>query len=148
MLADQGWPINRETLRSWVGTHENRYLEIQQQELPRIYARIAEQSEQLVDELSRAEWELLEKLRTETPNLKPGDVAGALRNVTVSKAVNFDKASLARGRPTEIHETRQLTEILRSLTATAAAKVIDSTAEELEPTIPRQRGIADREPHD
>jgi hypothetical protein len=51
----------------------------------------------------------------QAPDLSPRDTAGALRNVSVSKAVNIDKASAIRGRPSEITANIDVTDLLCSL---------------------------------
>ena len=56
-------------------------------------------------------------MRRQAPQLSPRDTAGAIRNVIVAKAVNIDKASLIRGRPTEIRATADITDLLRGLKA-------------------------------
>jgi hypothetical protein len=54
-------------------------------------------------------------LREQAGDLAPRDTAGAIRNVSVAKAVNIDKASVIRGRPTEIAAEADVTELLRAL---------------------------------
>lgn len=115
LLEDQGTTIPRSTLENWKHIHPERYQRIQDTVMPKIYSRIAERSEDIVDRMADIEAKLADKLEQEVPNLKPADVAGALRNAAVTKAVNFDKASLARGRPTEIKQTSDMAGILRGL---------------------------------
>ena len=65
--------------------------------------------------------------------LSARDTAGALRNVSVAKAVNIGKASAIRGRPTEVVSHRSLESLRRTLVAKHPGLVVDSTAEELPP---------------
>lgn len=57
------------------------------------------------------------------------ELAAALRNITVSKAVNIDKLLSLSGRPTSIVEHRSPEQLVARLAAIGA--VIDGSAEEL-----------------
>lgn len=46
-LAASGLPISRNTLKQWPTIHKDRYLEIQEQRLPELRARMAERNEDL-----------------------------------------------------------------------------------------------------
>jgi hypothetical protein len=92
---------------------------------------MAEQMEALFAAEVDLEWELIEKFREELPNLKAGEVAGALRNVGVSKALNVDKSAPLRGRPNEVVAHVSAEEALRKLKRFKGV-VIESTAEEVE----------------
>jgi hypothetical protein len=83
--------------------------------MPGIYDRIAEDSERIVQDLAELEAQLVDQLREQAGDLAPRDTAGAIRNVSVAKAVNIDKASVIRGRPTEIAAEADVTELLRAL---------------------------------
>jgi hypothetical protein len=50
---------------------------------------------------------MIVKLAKDYKQLAPRDQAGAIRNVSTTKAINVDKAALLRGQPTEIVEHRQ-----------------------------------------
>jgi hypothetical protein len=124
LLTNQGVSIPRTTLQMWANQlYVERYRQIQYDVMPAIYDRIAERSEQIADDLADLEGQLAEQLRRQAPQLAPRDTAGALRNVSVAKAVNLDKAALARGRPTEITATADVTEILKNLSERFAGKV-------------------------
>ena len=92
--------------------HAERYRQIHREVMPAVYDRIAERSEALVDELADLEGQFARQMRRQGPELAPRDTAGALRNISVSKAVNIDKASLIRGRPNEIRATADITDPL------------------------------------
>jgi hypothetical protein len=77
------------------------------------------------------EAEIVEKLWDSLNDLKPAELANALRNVGVSKAINLDKAQLMRGKPTEIVERRDADQLIRTLQAAGVIHV-DSDAEEIE----------------
>jgi hypothetical protein len=114
-LEAAGQPVRESTLKFWRSDRfAERYRQIENEELPRRYARIAERCESMADQAADMEEELLEQMPRQAPELSPRDTAGALRNVSVSKAVNLDKAALACGRPTEITATADVTELLRT----------------------------------
>lgn len=111
--------------------------------LPEVYAEIAEQSEDLAQTLAELEREVADRVRETLPDMRPGEAASALRNVTVSKAVNIDKASVIRGRPTEIHQDLSIAQLIAQMEAQFGNVVTfapelkathESTAEEIPPT--------------
>jgi hypothetical protein len=130
--------IPRDTLNNWVrGKHRARYERIVEEILPTIYAGIAQRSEDLATRMAEVEEELLERVKARADELKPHEAASSLRNVTVAKAVNIDKAGLIRGRPTEIGEERTLVEVARALERFEGivkinTEVLEGTAEEVE----------------
>ena len=116
LLRRQDVEIPRTTLQLWASDlYAERYAQIKRELMPAIYDRIAERSENVVEDLADLEDQLVDQLRRQAPELAPRDTAGALRNVAVSKAVNIDKASVIRGRPTEITAHADVTDILKSL---------------------------------
>jgi hypothetical protein len=116
LLAKQGVSIPRTTLQMWANQlYVERYRQIKREVMPAIYDRIAERSEQIADDLADLEGQLAEQMRRQAPELSPRDTAGALRNVSVAKAVNIDKATVIRGRPTEITAHVDVTEVLKNL---------------------------------
>lgn len=136
-LRERGVQIPDDTLRKWKDhTHKGSYQQIVEQELPQVYAAIAERCEDLALEQAEVEAVALEKLRQDLPSMDGRDVSNALRNLATSKAINIDKASVVRGRPTEIREDRTLVEVARSLNQYAGVvkvtgEVVESTAQEL-----------------
>jgi hypothetical protein len=115
LLARQNIEIPRTTLQMWAHElYRERYRQIKRDVMPAIYERIAEHSERIVEDLGDLEDRLVQQMREQASELSPRDTAGALRNVSVSKAINIDKASLVRGRPTEISATADVTELLKS----------------------------------
>jgi hypothetical protein len=118
LLKRQGLPIPRSTLRSWAAElHAYRYQQIHHERLPAIYERIAERSEALAEDAADLEDQLLRQVKANAKGLRADQAAGALRNVSVAKAVNIDKASVIRGRPTEITAHADVSELLKGLTA-------------------------------
>ena len=102
-LEAEGRKVPESTLRLWRSDlYADRYREIEADELPKRYARLAERCEANAERLGVIEELLTDRLEAEASGLTPRDAAGALRNVSVAKAVNIDKASVIRGRPSEI----------------------------------------------
>jgi hypothetical protein len=117
-LAEQGLDIPYGTLRDWVrNIHVGRYLEIEQEELPRLWAQIAAQSEELALREGEFEAEVLERLRAELPNLPARDVSTTMRNLSVSRGINVDKAAMIRGKdqPKESNPVKDFAEGIAAL---------------------------------
>jgi hypothetical protein len=116
LLRRQDLPIPRSTLKSWATEiHAERYKQIDNELLPAIYDRIAERSEALAEDAADLEEQLLRQVKRTVNGMRPDQAAGALRNVSVAKAVNLDKASVIRGRPTQITAHADVTDLLKSL---------------------------------
>ena len=132
--ASERTGISCSTLAQWKSKqYPDEYKRIVEKELPRVYGEIAERCEDLALTESAIEEELALKLQAEMHEMKPSDVSTALRNMAVAKAVNIDKASLVRGRPTAITERRDASELLRSLANRFGGMVkVDAEAEVIE----------------
>ena len=74
--------------------------------MPRIHAKIAAECEDTAELAGQLERQMIVKLAKDYKQLAPRDQAGAIRNVSTTKAINVDKAALLRGQPTEIVEHR------------------------------------------
>lgn len=140
-LSKDGFKISPHTLTGWkVRTHVERYQEIQEEVLPRVYAQIAERNEEIANQAADLEQELLIKIKGDIHSLDAKDQATALRNVTVTKGINLQHANIIHGNPTSIVEHRSDTERLE--TALKALEnqgviTVDSEAEELDvPELP------------
>lgn len=128
-LKAQGLAVSRQTLHKWATElHADRYEHVRLEVLPRIYGKIAQETEDLTRRYAKAEHKTLDRYEEELPNLKAGEVASALRNLATSRGISTDKANVLRDRPTAIVEHKSASEILRRLTEIG---VIDGTAEEL-----------------
>jgi hypothetical protein len=115
-LAEVGIEVPRGTLEHWKQrTHKERYARIRDEVIPSVYQEHADRFHELVELESNIAQELAEQLRDKVHELEARDLSTALRNLEVSKSLNFDKASIADGRPTVIHEKRDLSEIVRAL---------------------------------
>jgi len=138
LLEKQGMRVTAKTLRNWRDNlYTDRYWELQRKVLPRLQARAAEGHAAIADAAVELNAKLLERLDKDVDELPIRDVAGAARNVATVGGIDRDKAAMIRGEPTEIHEHRDGTEILRALRARGFKltpdmdAAIDSTATEV-----------------
>jgi hypothetical protein len=116
MLCEQGLAIDHKRLWAWQNLNfPTEYEIIKDQVVPQVYAGIAQSSEALAQRQADLEEKLTDEVEAALPHMKPGELSTALRNVTVSKAVNIDKASLIRGRPSVITEDHTIEATLRAL---------------------------------
>jgi len=123
-LEAAGQRVPESTLKLWRGqTFAERYRQIETEELPRRYQRIASRCEEIADQAADVEEQLIEQLRDKASELPVREVANALRNASTTKAINVDKSLLVRGRPTEIHAHADVTEVLKNLSERFAGKV-------------------------
>ena len=108
--------IPRTTLRLWINdTHADRYLTIQETAMPEINRRMAENHEDLVQAYSEIQWQAIERVREQLPEMKGNEAANAFKSAAVAGGINEDKALLRRGQPTKIVEERDPIAILRLL---------------------------------
>jgi hypothetical protein len=114
-LKAQGYKVSESTLRVWKKLYEERYLEIQTKEAPRLRARLADGHENLVVRGMEIEGELLDRLTGNAQELKPGEIPAAVKNLALQQAIHTDKAQLYRNQPTQITEHRDIGEIIRAL---------------------------------
>jgi hypothetical protein len=117
-LAEQGLEIPYETMRSWVRRdHVERYLQIEQEELPKIHARMARRSEELALQAGELEAALIKRLEEKLPDVPPRDLSRAVRDVATSRKVSVEKSVTLRGgdRPRELNPIKDFTEALKDL---------------------------------
>ena len=106
-LRALGFEVPRATLYEWITrTQAERYQRVRVELAPRIAAKIAAECEDTAEVAGALERNMIAKLAKDYDKLAPRDQAGALRNVSTTKAINIDKAALMRGQPTEIVEHR------------------------------------------
>ena len=114
--SEDACTVPRGTLENWIRyKHTHRYEQITEEILPTVYAEIAQKSEDLAARMVKAEEALMDRVNEKAGELKGHEAASALRNVSTAKAINIDKASIIRGRPTEIREERTMADVARSL---------------------------------
>lgn len=132
-LAAGGMKVSRKTIQRWRDTMPDRLEAIRRDVAPRVAEKIAAEAEALAIQLAEAEREALELLRGRLPDMKPSELAGTLRNLSVSKSLQLDKASSPlRGRPNvRVEHTGDANDHLRALQQRFPWLVVDGDAEEL-----------------
>lgn len=132
--ASRRLDMPEETLRVWAKEmHADRYREIRTELVPQIHAKVAQDSEDLALSLAEAEKQTLEQFMGQIEELDPKDTTTALRNLTVSKGINVEKAQLGRDRPTAIVQQRELAYVRAALQQLGV--LVNGTAEEDQPQI-------------
>lgn len=122
-LAARGEPVPSSTLQYWKErSHVERYEQVHREVLPRIQETMAREAEGMALGYAERVYKTLDRYDETLADLKPGDVAGALRNLTVGFGVSVDKSNIMRGRPTARVEHKSVEESIRKL---AGQGVID-----------------------
>ena len=133
-LQAQGVHIDKQTLHRWkTEQHAARYEEIRNEAAQEIALRVAADAEESMLRAGELERKLFDHINTalDAGQIKPGDLAPTLKNVTTTKSLNNDKISAPiRGRPSVITETRDTDSILRKLKSLKIADVIEGQATE------------------
>lgn len=125
--------INDATLRAWKSKHADRYEQLRHELEPQIARTIAAEAETLAQRIALLEHATVDRIEATIDELKPGEAAGALRNLSTSKALQVDKiSSPLRERPSHVQHSTTPDELVSRM-ARALGFTIDSTATE-EPT--------------
>ena len=139
LLDEQGLikGVNDRTLHSWMrDLYPDRYAVLAHEEMQGVYDRIATTQEGMVSDLLEVQEKAVEKLKAavDDDKISAREMAAITKDTALSMAINQDKASLIRGRPTEIRQERSVTELMDFLHRTGmlknADKIIEGTAVE------------------
>ncbi len=84
--------VSRRQLTRWRDEHRKDYEQIRRDIMPAIREQAAESLMETVDELSDLESNLIQRNKAAVNKLRPAELSGALRNASVSKGINLDKA--------------------------------------------------------
>lgn len=121
------------TLRKWRVDMADIYEQLRTDLAPQVAERIASDAEEFARELMNVERALAQKVADTIDDLKPSEAAGALRNISTSKALQLDKvASPLRGRPTHIVQAQDAGQALLEMGRRLGFS-IESTATEIPP---------------
>lgn len=133
MLRDSDGPnVPAKTMDSWKARDPDRYRRVVEEVAPKVAADTAERMQALVVIYDDLERKTALRYEEELPNLRPGELPGALRNVAVTKGINIDKAQLLRGEPTQRLESVEAhSTALAALKRLAPGLVIEGTATEV-----------------
>jgi transposase-like protein len=123
--------ITPDLLRKWRTADPGLYEELRTELAPQVAERIASDAEEFARDLMNVERALAAKVLEGLDDLKPSEAAGALRNISTSKALQVDKlSSPLRGRPTVIHGHDDAGQALIEL-GRRLGFAVDSTAVEI-----------------
>ncbi len=129
MLAESDIEIPYSTLGYWkYRSQAERYERVKADTLPKVRAKLADESEALAQDQIDLESEITKRLRERLGEIPDRDLSGSLRNVAVAKGINIDKTAPIRGEPTQIvHDYRGALERLKRI----PGLVIEADAEEI-----------------
>lgn len=148
VLKEQGLEIPERTLYDWRKTHADRLAELQEQIVPKVREKLAQQFEVIGMRSAELTLKSLEKYDDKLDGLEARDLAGAIRNISTTGAIGVDKASLLRGLPTEIRQTDSAEDILKRLAQKHPGMFVEGTAEEIreaEVVSESPNGVAERQ---
>jgi len=118
-LKSLGHPVPRTTLRNWIaGKYVERYERARVAIRDRVWEEIAEDWQRVARKSARAAEQLVESAETEAKAgelRRANEAAAAARNLATVGGIGNDKAAAVHGRPTEIHERRDASELVRAL---------------------------------
>jgi transposase-like protein len=126
--------IQASTLREWKMDHPERYEALRHDLEPQVARTIAAEAESLAQRIASLEHRTIDHIEATIDELKPSEAAGALRNLTTSKALNVDKVSSPlRERPSHVQHNTGVDELVSKLNralgfdATSTAIELSST---------------------
>lgn len=132
-LEERGTPVPRTTLQHWMAqTHAERWEEVRREVVPRLQEKIAQEAESAALGYAERVQATLDRYDETVAELKPAEVAGALRNLSTGFGISVDKMNAVRGNPTQIIEHRRSPDEIMAGLRAAGVLVIDSNAEEID----------------
>lgn len=146
-----GISVPKATLVTWKNRlHRDRYHQIREEVIPKIRARAAESAMSLAEEQAEVSAQILARIKEELPEIPARDLAGALRNVETSKAINLDKHQVLTGAPTSVVEHRSLRDLIQGLEKRGVVRIQDAEVVEHDELPPgsstEDDRLAEREP--
>jgi hypothetical protein len=112
VMAERGVTVTPGTINAW----QTKHADIHEAALTRIDEVLAERSEHLVREATELEIQLLGDLAERRDELDAKDIASALRNVSTTKGITFERVvGPIRGRPNVVIEHREPTKLLEEM---------------------------------
>lgn len=128
-LALEGMHIPEGTMRVWrKSTFRNRYHEIASEKARELEEMIAVQATDLALKLAEAEDRALRVTVAGLSQATGLEASTILRNLSMSKSQQVDKAQGIRGRPNFRPDVRGLTEIVRAIKAVGGVEVVEGEA--------------------
>jgi hypothetical protein len=107
---------DRHTLGTWArDTHADRYRRLQQEVLPALNARLAQQHDDIVDSANALTRDALAKAHARLDQMKPAEQARAAKDASVTAGIHSEKSLLRRGQPTVIRELRNPVDLMKAI---------------------------------
>lgn len=132
-LEALGHPVPWRTLYNWRDKHAQRLSELRTEHAPKIEALIVREARDSALLAAQVEQAGLARLQDNIDDIDLKDLSKTVKDASVSKAVNVDQVLKLEGRPTQIVENRQASDLIRKLRASGAMDAIDGEAEEIKP---------------
>jgi transposase-like protein len=121
-LKQRGINVPRQTISGWRDKHADLWQQAETRMREEVLDRVADRAERYIIDAQDAEQTLLEQLMATREELPAKEVANALRNISVSKAIAMEKVVMpVRGRPTQIVEHIDLYATLNEMNRIAAS---------------------------
>lgn len=134
-LKELGFSVKKDTLSDFKRDHADRYTQIREQVAPELKAQRAEAHEALSDKLTDLADDVVNAIREalEAGEFKPNQLAGVLRDASVSAGINRDKAAKLRGEEIKVVHYKTPDEIYAQLRRVAPGMIIEGEAKEIAP---------------
>jgi hypothetical protein len=131
-LASVGLEIPKGTLYNWAERdYPHRYEQIREEVYPQIAARVAASAEEVALAATEVEKQMYERMDGKADQIPVRELPSAIRNITTSKALQFDKLSNPiRGRPNVRVERQDVSELWRRLER-LVPQIVEGQAREL-----------------
>lgn len=117
------------TLARWRTKHHERYLELQEELVPQVRARVAERSLQIAGKAADLEDEALDKLRDQLGDLEGRELSNALRNISTTKGISLTHANNFQSPPEQPKEQTDIAAVIAGLQRLGVAKVVEAEQE-------------------
>ena len=133
-LKAAGHPIPAETLRGWKDRkHADRYAKIREEVLPLIYARAADEFQEIVHQGNQAILDLVKKIHAGKDDLSTVEASNVARNLGVNTGIAFQRASEADQRPSAPPQQVDISVTLHALRSKGIdpSKFLEGTATEV-----------------
>ncbi len=131
-LASERCGVSDTTIRKWLRDDPTAYAKILQEMGPQLEELAQGQFIESVLAAAVVSKKILAELEGRVSELPAKDLAGALRNVDTSRAINQEKSLLLQGRPSQITQHRSLADVLDAMKRRG---FIDGEAEEEPPAL-------------
>ena len=129
-LEQEGVKIPERTIRTWIEkTHRERYLEIREEGLPALKAKMAEQLERIVLQGSELQAEVLNRITSNLDDLEPKDMGKTFQQVSIGTGIASQRAGELRGDASVVLHTTDVDGTIAGLKRLGLVQ--DSTAEEV-----------------